>query len=121
MATATRPTIAFGSRGTAVTEAQQLLNRYGAGLAVDGQFGTLTKTAVMNFQRAQGIAVDGIIGPVTWSRLLSSQTVTPAIPPTPAVPNEPAPVWIEEKKDNSMIWIIAVIAVIVLMLGKKGR
>lgn len=120
MATATRPTIAFGSRGTAVTEAQQLLNRYGAGLAVDGQFGTLTKTAVMNFQRAQGIAVDGIIGPVTWSRLLSSQTVTPATPPTPAVPTEPAPVWLDEsKKDNSMLWIIGGLVLLFLMMKKK--
>jgi len=65
------PTLRIGSRGSAVSQAQSLLNRHGAHLAVDGKFGPLTMTAVMNFQRQQRIGVDGVIGPVTWSHLLT--------------------------------------------------
>jgi N-acetylmuramoyl-L-alanine amidase len=66
-AAGSRPTIRNGSRGDAVREAQQLLNRHGAALTTDGIFGNLTDAAVRRFQTERGLAADGIVGPITWA------------------------------------------------------
>lgn len=70
------PTIAYGSRGPDVEEAQCRLsrnwNQHGIKSA-DGIFGSQTRTAVVSVQtwcRALGrsdIVVDGIVGPKTWA------------------------------------------------------
>ena len=39
-----------------------------------GYFGTITQTAVMNFQRDHGLAVDGIVGPATLNALNNAST-----------------------------------------------
>jgi RHS repeat-associated protein len=63
-----------GSRGEDVKTLQKLLNAHGANLAVDGDFGPLTKSAVVSYQRSTGtLLVDGIAGKNTWERLLSTQ------------------------------------------------
>jgi hypothetical protein len=80
------PTLRRGSRGPAVRELQQRLNARGAGLVVDGIFGSLTQTAVRAFQRASGLSPDGVAGPQTWGRLRGSG------PPPAPVPPRPAPV-----------------------------
>jgi peptidoglycan hydrolase-like protein with peptidoglycan-binding domain len=67
-----------GSTGEAVRAAQTQLNRYGAGLAVDGQFGSATDRAVRNFQGAHGLAVDGQVGPQTWQTLVGGGGGNPA-------------------------------------------
>jgi hypothetical protein len=59
-----------GSTGDAVRAAQTQLNRYGAGLAVDGQFGSGTDRAVRNFQSSHSLGVDGQVGPQTWQTLV---------------------------------------------------
>lgn len=61
-------TLTIGSTGPNVKLIQSLLNKigYNAG-SVDGVFGTLTRQAVMNFQRDNGLTVDGVVGPSTWS------------------------------------------------------
>jgi hypothetical protein len=52
--------------GPDVREVQKALNsRAKAGLEPDGVFGPLTRTAVINFQRANQLLVDGIVGPQT--------------------------------------------------------
>jgi peptidoglycan hydrolase-like protein with peptidoglycan-binding domain len=79
---ATHPTIQRGSKGAAVTEAQQelLARGYSVGPSgADGIFGNHTFAAVVNYQtdRSAGhfwaltfpLAVDGIVGPQTWGRL----------------------------------------------------
>jgi Putative peptidoglycan binding domain/Transglycosylase SLT domain len=38
-------------------------------LAKDGQFGNLTRNAVLDFQKKKGLVVDGIVGPHTWHDL----------------------------------------------------
>ena len=65
--------LSFGSRGTQVTELQQILyNRgyyYGP---ISGNFGNLTKAAVIKFQKASGITpATGLVGPKTRSKLNS--------------------------------------------------
>lgn len=65
-----RPTIREGSTGTAVSDAQRLLNAKGGyGLAVDGDFGPATTAATEAFQTANGLTSDGIIGSQTWAKL----------------------------------------------------
>lgn len=65
-----RPTISYGSSGPAVKQAQCELNDViGAGLAIDGAFGSATEKATKKFQGKCGLAKDGIIGPKTWARL----------------------------------------------------
>ena len=83
-----RPTIRSGSRGPAVIEAQQRLNRIHAQaiaagtpgladcpLAVDGVFGRHTRAATVSFQQrafpGQPSEWDGIIGPKSWTALLA--------------------------------------------------
>jgi peptidoglycan hydrolase-like protein with peptidoglycan-binding domain len=72
------PTLRLGSRGTAVSCAQRLINGtrsdFGTpicqpALTVDGRFGDKTRTAVICIQRFYGLKQDGIIGPITWSYL----------------------------------------------------
>lgn len=102
-----RPTIRRGSRGPAVAEAQQRLNRvdtrrYAQGqsriercpLVADAIFGSNTDGATRSFQRVAfpGMANewDGIIGPRTWTALIGlseqQQPPTPVLPPTPGRP-----------------------------------
>jgi peptidoglycan hydrolase-like protein with peptidoglycan-binding domain len=45
---------------------------YGAGLDVDGNFGTATQCAVIAFQLDHGLKPDGIVGPLTIAALLSA-------------------------------------------------
>src|SRR5690606_6939339 len=45
------------------------LNRHGANLRVDGDFGPSTEAAVMAFQRKAGLVVDGIAGTKTRQAL----------------------------------------------------
>ncbi len=58
-----------GDRGYQVTALQHELNRHGADLEPDGDFGPLTDAAVRTFQRRHGLVVDGIAGPKTRQAL----------------------------------------------------
>ncbi|MFH0240849.1 peptidoglycan-binding protein [Streptomyces sp. HK10] len=62
--------VSQGASGDAVRAAQVQLNVYGAGIAVDGQFGPATDSAVRSFQSSHGLAADGLVGPRTWQSLL---------------------------------------------------
>lgn len=64
--------------GDDVKELQRRLH-----LRVDGQFGAITKNAVMRFQRVSHLAVDGVVGARTWSALLRTVTPGPVPPPFP--------------------------------------
>jgi murein DD-endopeptidase MepM/ murein hydrolase activator NlpD len=59
---ASRATIKRGSKGADVVYLQGKL-----GLKADGDFGPLTQTGVVNFQKSKGLTADGIVGPKTWA------------------------------------------------------
>lgn len=63
------------------------LNKLGAALVVDGQYGQATKTAVYAFQQEQGLAADGWAGPLTVAKI-AEKLATPA--PVPVEPAKPA-------------------------------
>jgi Glycosyl hydrolases family 25/Putative peptidoglycan binding domain len=64
--------LAQGASGTEVKVLQFILNtKSGAALAIDGEFGDLTKAALVGFQAANGLATDGIAGPASWAKLLA--------------------------------------------------
>lgn len=53
-----------------VRSLQYLLNTRGARLAVDGQYGPLTRAAVLAFQRSHGLPATGVVNAATWLRLV---------------------------------------------------
>ena len=60
-------TLKIGHTGQQVKVLQKLLG----GLDIDGEFGPVTKAAVMLYQEKRGLEVDGVVGPATWNALLS--------------------------------------------------
>ncbi len=68
-----KPVLRQGSRGTQVDLLQQDLNfTIGAKLIVDGQFGPLTRQALVKFQRDNKLVQDGIYGPLSYNAMRRS-------------------------------------------------
>jgi N-acetyl-anhydromuramyl-L-alanine amidase AmpD len=63
------PVLRSGATGSPVRTLQNLLNKKGAKLAVDGDFGPATLAAVKAFQKSAKLVVDGVVGPATWAAL----------------------------------------------------
>ncbi len=80
------PTLLPGSKGAAVSQAQQLLKDKGYYQGrIDGDFGVGTRDAIASFQRANGLTVDGKVGEQTWKKLQA-----------PAIANTTPPVTVVE-------------------------
>ena len=59
-----------GSKGSAVSDLQQLLQSKGFYTGkIDGDFGAGTTNAVLKFQKANGLVTDGIVGSSSWAKL----------------------------------------------------
>ncbi len=72
------PTLSQGNTGTAVTRLQQRLRQLGyLNANPTGNFGPMTRDAVIAFQRKYRISANGIVNRQTWNALLGSS-------PTPA-------------------------------------
>jgi zinc D-Ala-D-Ala carboxypeptidase len=68
-------TVQNGSSGDAVRAVQdQLVNRYGYNLTVDGLFGAGTASAVTSFQTSRGLTANGIVNLNTWSALTANSS-----------------------------------------------
>ena len=60
-----RPTLRLSDRHPAVRDLQTALGQQD----VDGVFGLSTRSAVLQFQKANGLIADGLVGPQTWHAL----------------------------------------------------
>ena len=68
------PVLRTGSRGQEVKDLQSRLYTLGYYTGeFDGQFGPETKTAVIDFQKANGLYADGMVGAETKKLLFSAQ------------------------------------------------
>lgn len=73
----------MGSTGEDVRRLQARLNEVGNfGLVADGRFGSLTRIAVLRFQRNNGLADDGVAGPITLKALGLTDGPAPEQPST---------------------------------------
>lgn len=70
--------IQSGHKGADVSQVQKLLNANGAGLTVDGDFGSKTEDAVRQFQMQHGLKADGVVGPKTLEKLLNGSSASAA-------------------------------------------
>ena len=79
--TPARPTLRRGDKGPAVVELQTMLDRLGydlGQLGIDGDYGRMTRLAVITFQGDHKLTADGICGPATWAALIAAtETFTP--------------------------------------------
>lgn len=66
------PTLSQGSSGACVTAVQYEINyrQCFPQMATDGQFGSITKQRVMQYQTKAGLTADGVVGPNTWGNIL---------------------------------------------------
>ncbi|EST18283.1 peptidoglycan-binding domain-containing protein [Streptomyces niveus] len=62
-------TVRQGNVNDAVRGAQRQLNKHGAALTVDGNFGSATRQSVVSFQSLHGLTADGVVGQNTWLTL----------------------------------------------------
>jgi hypothetical protein len=76
--------LAIGSNGEDVKYLQRLLNKHGAKLVIDGDYGRRTQRAVESFDQSHGLSEDGRVDASTWAALTR--------PPLPVPPTgmEPA-------------------------------
>jgi len=72
-----------GSTGEQVRQVQTRLRELGYTIAVDGDFGSQTRSIVRQFQRDRGLHVDGVVGPRTWAAL-GLDNSSPSSEPSPA-------------------------------------
>ena len=89
------PTLLPGSKGAAVSQAQQLLKDTGYYQGrIDGDFGVGTRDAIAAFQRANGLTIDGKVGEQTWKKL-QAPAIADVTPPVTVVeivrPSPPTP------------------------------
>jgi peptidoglycan hydrolase-like protein with peptidoglycan-binding domain len=77
--TVSHATVRYGSSGAEVKTLQTYLNQLiGAGLTVDGKFGSATQKAVKSYQSSKGLTADGICGPKTWAALEADVATPPS-------------------------------------------
>lgn len=67
-----------GDNGACVEKLQAALSEKGFKVAVDGDFGTNTESAVKHFQTVFKVSADGVVGPQTWGVLGSNYDLNKA-------------------------------------------
>jgi peptidoglycan hydrolase-like protein with peptidoglycan-binding domain len=64
--------VKYGSVGSNVKWVQDLLKQNGYSLQIDGEFGNITRNAVIHFQKYNNLSTDGIVGQQTRNALKKS-------------------------------------------------
>lgn len=96
----------MGSRGARVRQLQTLLVRAGYAVKVDGDYGSSTRDAVRDFQKAHKVKVDGVTGPETI-RLLEAWKQSPAEQPGQQLVTEVSEVKDATKGGGVLVLIVA--------------
>ncbi|KWU60999.1 MULTISPECIES: C40 family peptidase [Priestia] len=88
-ATAGTKVLKQGMTSSDVQKLQQILKQKGyfKNSTTTTYFGSITKQAVVNFQKANKLVADGIVGPATWRALGSSGSATAPSPSKPVPPS----------------------------------
>jgi uncharacterized protein (TIGR02594 family) len=76
-----RPVLEKGDDGPDVVDLQRMLPRFKG--EIDGDFGSVTEEAVIDYQRSRGLEVDGVVGEQTWTALYEEAPPLPPPPPPP--------------------------------------
>lgn len=86
-------TLKKGSKGSGVKNLQKFLNWYYPSwkLAVDGDFGDKTKTAVQIFQLTEGLTSDGIYGPKSYAKAKTYKAAAKPAAPAKKPAAKPSP------------------------------
>lgn len=88
----------FGDKGAAIVDLQTQLAKLNflRTHEIDGEFGKITKNAVIGFQRQHGLTADGIVGPGTKAKLKAAldskntlSSISAAVPANLAVNDQP--------------------------------
>ncbi|KWU54537.1 endopeptidase [Priestia megaterium] len=85
-ATAGTKVLKQGMTSSDVQKLQQILKPLSSS-STTTYFGSITKQAVVNFQKANKLVADGIVGPATWRALGSSGSATAPSPSKPVPPS----------------------------------
>jgi peptidoglycan hydrolase-like protein with peptidoglycan-binding domain len=95
-----RMPIASGQTGFSVTQAQRLLAYTDTTVSVDGEFGSTTRHAVVDFQAAHDLPTGGRIHLSTWTALVDAEgkRAAAAVGNTPK-PKPAPPAGSQERKD----------------------
>lgn len=120
------PVLKKGDSGPIVADWQNWLNVHtNAGLALDGDFGPLTESAVVKFQEYwhghnPEIVVDGIIGPQTWDLRRFVEYLS-TVPPSAPEPDPVPPPVLPYFNENQIETIMSVIENHILRKRKRNK
>lgn len=102
------PTLQKGCTGSDVKELQEILVAQGYDLGsagADGDFGSKTEAAVIQFQKDHSLTADGIVGDKTWAALTTDEAPAAETPDTtPSAPAAAADTYIVRTAANTPIY-----------------
>ncbi|OYO01729.1 cell wall-associated NlpC family hydrolase [Propionibacteriaceae bacterium ES.041] len=87
------PTLKVGKRSNDVKRLQRALTKDGYKVPATGYYGTITRSAVIRYQKAHGIPTTGVTASLTWGSLQKHKggsSSAPKAAPKPAAPAAPA-------------------------------
>lgn len=67
--------IKYGQKGESVKDVQELLNKCGYKVTVDGSYGGITRMNVVNFQSKYKLATTGNVDKITWDKLVEVSSI----------------------------------------------
>lgn len=126
--TAIKSILEPGSTGEEVKGLQTLLKQLGYYKGVvDGNYGSVTRLAVSQFQQAKGIAADGIVGSKTWNTLQAAVKQNQQKNPTPVTTSTPKPTAKPDVGLGFVWWLLVgigtlgIVGALLYVIQKMGK
>lgn len=73
VSTADASAFRYGDQGDEIAQLQTALSNLGYDVAIDGDFGVSTDSAIKDFQRSRGLTADGLVGSATYRALMGRE------------------------------------------------